>query len=396
MRRMVVFALAMVLVVGVCGAADSLNVSLAGHYYTGGHSLGVYVSGIYAYVANAYGGLRIIDISTPSSPSEVGFFNTEDEANDVYVSGNYVYVTDIDGYLYIIDTSTPSAPSEVGRFDTVGWGFSVCVSDDYAYVVYGYYGLRIIDISTPTAPFEAGFFDTGGYAYGVYISSDFAYVADGVNGLRIIDVFDPTSPSEVGFYDTGGLARSIYVLGDYAYMTDGYDGFRIIDVSDPTSPTEVGFYETGGYARGIYVLGDHAYVAVCGDGDGLYILDISYFTGIEECNASKPEDIAISAYPNPFNSAVTISVNCHSGEGRNPEGGVEVEIFDIAGRIVYEMPVGNGAPVPSSNGRGNRAPTEIVWQPDDNIGSGVYLVRAKIGDRHAPEAIITKRVVYLK
>ncbi|MEJ2567905.1 MAG: T9SS type A sorting domain-containing protein, partial [candidate division WOR-3 bacterium] len=46
----------------------------------------------YAYVADGYLGLRIIDISTPSSPSEVGFCFPPSYAYDVVVSGSYAYV----------------------------------------------------------------------------------------------------------------------------------------------------------------------------------------------------------------------------------------------------------------------------------------------------------------
>jgi hypothetical protein len=36
----------------------------------------VAVSGSYAYVADGYGGLRIINVSNPSNPTEVGFYDT--------------------------------------------------------------------------------------------------------------------------------------------------------------------------------------------------------------------------------------------------------------------------------------------------------------------------------
>jgi hypothetical protein len=36
----------------------------------------VYVSGNYAYVADGYAGLRVIDVSNPSNPREVGYFDT--------------------------------------------------------------------------------------------------------------------------------------------------------------------------------------------------------------------------------------------------------------------------------------------------------------------------------
>jgi len=96
----------------------------------------------------------------------------------------------------------------------------------------------------------------------------------------------------------------------------------------------------------------------------------------------KPEHIQFFTYPNPFNSAVTISVYCHSREGGNPKG-VAVQIFDITGRIVYEMPVGA------------YRDTSAVWTPEESVGSGVYLVRAKVGSGPTIESVV-KRIVYLK
>ena len=73
-----------------------------GFYDTGGHAYGVAISGIYAYVADGGGGLRIIDVSTPSNPVEVGFYDTGSNAWIVAVSGNLVYVADVYDGLYII------------------------------------------------------------------------------------------------------------------------------------------------------------------------------------------------------------------------------------------------------------------------------------------------------
>ncbi len=107
-----------------------------------------------------------------------------------------------------------------------------------------------------------------------------------------------------------------------------------------------------------------------------------------------PLENSISTYPNPFNSALRISV---AGVGALPGSGqFGVQIFDIAGRIVADLPVINcGLP--------QVVPTQIIWQPDASLGSGVYLVRARLDpdgptarftDRGGAE--VTKRVVYLK
>ena len=73
-----------------------------GFYDTGDLARGVYVSGSYAYVADGWDGLRIIDVSNPTAPNEVGFYDTGHEAIGVYVSGSYAYVADGWDGLYII------------------------------------------------------------------------------------------------------------------------------------------------------------------------------------------------------------------------------------------------------------------------------------------------------
>jgi hypothetical protein len=118
-------------------------------------------------------------------------------------------VADWSNGLRIIDVSTPSSPVEVGFYSKGGSAVSVAVSSGYAYVAYWVGGLdgglRIIDVSTPSSPVEVGFCVTNGLPYGVTVSGNYAYVANDVSdGLCIIDVSAPSSPVEVGFYITGG------------------------------------------------------------------------------------------------------------------------------------------------------------------------------------------------
>jgi len=57
-----------------------------------GFVTGVAASGGYAYVANASAGLRVLDVSDPSAPVEVGFFDTPGVFWGIAVSGSYAYV----------------------------------------------------------------------------------------------------------------------------------------------------------------------------------------------------------------------------------------------------------------------------------------------------------------
>jgi len=103
------------------------------------------------------------------------------------------------------------------------------------------------------------------------------------------------------------------------------------------------------------------------------------------------------AYPNPFNSAVTISLDAPVGAGLRP---ARVEIFDIAGRRVSQLP-SPSVPLPEGEGGNSfsrwekvsegRMRAEFTWQPDAPLGSGVYLVRARVDGES-----VSKRIVYLK
>jgi len=115
---------------------------------------------------------------------------------------------------------------------------------------------------------------------------------------------------------------------------------------------------------------------------------------------AKPSSISISAYPNPFNSSVTISLDV-VGEGLAP---ARVEIFDVNGREIAQLPDGGNVGAGFTPARNDGAhdyerdgarpsPTtrEFTWTPNENLPSGVYLVRVTTDDDSA-----TKRIVFLK
>jgi len=99
----------------------------------------------------------------------------------------------------------------------------------------------------------------------------------------------------------------------------------------------------------------------------LYLIktDSEGHTPIIERAAFIPMKISLDVSPNPFNCGVKISANIPLPH---------IEILDLMGRLIDKLEIG-----------------EQVWRPEASIGSGVYLVRATVGEQS-----ITKRVVYLK
>ncbi len=74
---------------------------------TPGHALDVAVAGSYAYIADGYSGLQVIDISNPAVPAIVGSVDTPDSAVGAAVAGAYAYVADGYSGLQVIDISNP-------------------------------------------------------------------------------------------------------------------------------------------------------------------------------------------------------------------------------------------------------------------------------------------------
>lgn len=76
--------------------------------------MGVYVCGSLAYVADGPGGLRVIDVSDPTQPEEVGHCVFPDWASSVYISDSLAYIAAGKAGLRVLDVDDPANPQEVG------------------------------------------------------------------------------------------------------------------------------------------------------------------------------------------------------------------------------------------------------------------------------------------
>ena len=105
------------------------------------------------------------------------------------VAGNYAYVADEDDGLRVISVSDPAHPVEVGYYGTPGWALGVAVAGNYAYVADENSGLRVVSVSDPAYPSEVGYCIAPDVASGVAVVGNYAYVADGHAGLQIYQFY---------------------------------------------------------------------------------------------------------------------------------------------------------------------------------------------------------------
>jgi hypothetical protein len=212
-----------------------------------GQALDVAVTGNLALVAEYVGGLRIIDISRPGVPREVGAIRSLRTARAVAVSGKLALVVNRSDGLHIIDISDPAYPVEVSFYPISGQPQRVAVAGDLALVANGVDGLWVIDISNPATPAAVAFYTTPGRTWGVAAAGSLALVASKSDGLRAFDLRDLAQKEDVASFIKPRGASDVAVLGNMVLVADGFDGLYILSL--PTIPSlpapEEGIIQTG-------------------------------------------------------------------------------------------------------------------------------------------------------
>ncbi|NQU05918.1 MAG: hypothetical protein HQ568_07480, partial [Calditrichaeota bacterium] len=269
-------------VIDVSDSTDPVEVAV---YEEAGNASSVFVSNNYAFIGDnsniPNGGIfRVIDMSDPSNPEQTGSYQMDTFIRNIFLSGNYIYLTcygldrlgnSIRGSLRVIDVSDPGDPEEIGIYYDDCSCRDVFISGDYAVISMSYIEdhtarrcIRVLDISDPTNLEEVALLNLNGGTGAVFISDDYAYVSvsnsypDGTCNyfLSVIDISDPANPHEVSRIELPNKGNDIFVTGSYAYVADNWEGgVRVINVSDPENLEEVGFYDTPGSANRIMVSG---------------------------------------------------------------------------------------------------------------------------------------------
>jgi hypothetical protein len=227
----------------------------------------VTASGQYAFVAED-NALNVMDVSVPSNPIRrgscaipAGGYNVDLEY-DIVVRSNRVFVGSGLGGLTMVDVSNPSTPTMVGHWTNSSLG--VALDSSYAYVATGnpYWsgnrGLDILNIANPGNPTRLSEWDTSvGYAYRVAANGNYAYLADGASGVQVFDITDRSAPFRVANYAM--TANDLVLRDNRAYVTG--NGLRILDLGNPASPTETLRVTTPGGGSAVAISGNYALIA---------------------------------------------------------------------------------------------------------------------------------------
>lgn len=359
--------------------ADRSAPELLGEYQSMS-MLDVVVQGNYAYVAQNYNGMRVIDISNPAGPQSVSELDLPGQSFAIEIEGNFAYIAALNAGLRIVDISDPYNPEEVGYFDDVGIGaYEVKVRSNLAFVPWSDAGLRIIDVSNPTSPQLVGIVDTPVLATDVAVTGDFAYVADASGGVRIINVTNPAAPIEAHSFGYGqSHVTGIAVYENHLYVADFLSGLVAVDITTPTQPMGLGYYTAEYLCSHLSIDGCEAFV--CGQNTLFFgIFDVSQIEGCATQAETHPmfvESLDLSQnYPNPFNPETTIEFTLSTS------GQTKLTVFDLLGREVATL-------VDETLSAGRHS---YHFSANPGLASGVYIYRLS-----TPNSTETKKMILLR
>lgn len=231
-------------------------------------------------------GLRVVDVTDPENPAEIGSVPLNAAARVVEASGPYAYVgaANPGSSFRVVDLSSPTTPVVVATRSTGAVIDDIDIEGNLAFVMPG---LHIFDVSDPTNPVELNaVLDISGRA--VEVSGTIAY-AQGFFGttdffLRALDVSDPMNVTELGSYPTFDTISDVEVFDTAARggarfaVTAGLLGVSLYDVTDPASIQLVDTFQTYDQATSI-ALHEERIFAAAGDA-GVFILELDGVTPV--------------------------------------------------------------------------------------------------------------------
>ncbi|MEM6453988.1 MAG: choice-of-anchor B family protein [Acidobacteriota bacterium] len=245
----------------------------------------VKVLGQYAYVVadfNGAHGMQVFDLSalrglttTPATLAPVTVYDGLNRAHNLMINedSDTAYAVGSEtcaGGLHMIDLSTPTSPSFLGCFDADGYTHDAqCVI--YAGPAAAYQGrelcfaanedtLTVVDVTDKSNPVQLSrtTYEGSAYAHQGWLTEDHRlFIQDdeidefnfGHNTRTYVwDVSDPANASMLNHFDADGpsVDHNQYVLGRYTYQANYRRGLRVLEIVDAATGTleEAAFFDT--------------------------------------------------------------------------------------------------------------------------------------------------------
>jgi len=193
----------------------------------------------YMYVAAQEAGVYIVDVNQPSSPQIKYRFDTDGSAVSITKSGIFLFVADTSGGLKVLNISNPLAPFQVSQITGVGNVTSVAVDGNRLGLgVEGpsFWGIRLYDITNQNSPQARGtnsFWSCKGMALvgNTLVTSSYQI------GIVAYDISNMNNPIQIDRYETDASCdHNVFADGSNIYATDFLGGLNVFQFNSTNDP----------------------------------------------------------------------------------------------------------------------------------------------------------------
>jgi hypothetical protein len=236
---------------------DHLNVELMSSMTDDwGNITGIQVIDNYGYVNAGVGDIKILDVSIPSNPIEIGALAI---TGKILINNEFLYNIQNGETVVIYDLTDRLNPIEIGQFTSEEYIYTFEVADNFMYLISSFEGMIIVDISDPSNPIQVGDFPMMDSISGFVVSGDYAYIAN-YWAVMIVDIEDRMNPVYIGAINAGDFIQGLAVSGD-CLCTSSSDTLITFDISDPVNPVLADRYDTGYLIDNIIIADGYAFAS---------------------------------------------------------------------------------------------------------------------------------------
>ena len=193
---------------------------------------GALILGKYALLSQEGLGLRMIDLSMPSNPLEIGFYPLSGTVFHLASWGTFLFVAGVEPGIQIFELSYSNGQNpqisliDRGSISVPDPITAIAATDLTLYVAVAGKGIRIYDVSDPSLVLEVDGLPVTLPVRSMAINGDSLYVAAGAEGLHVVDLSVPWNPGLLATHPA--QSESLFLAGRLVYLATGSDGLHLL------------------------------------------------------------------------------------------------------------------------------------------------------------------------
>jgi hypothetical protein len=184
-----------------------------------------------AYVIQ--GSLNVLSITNPHQPVLLGRHFGIGFTRDIELKGHHIFLAG-DG-IKIIDVTYPTSLVQAGVFSPDATYSDIEIAGDLALAV-GTTNVQILSLSNTVAPVLLGTYSPDYYfPAAAAVDGTVAYIAS-AKGLHIVSIAEPDKPRPLAVLQSIYNWERVAVAGGIAFVSDSWGRFFLVDVRNPGNP----------------------------------------------------------------------------------------------------------------------------------------------------------------